>query len=171
MDIDFNAILGQLKHVDLTSAAIGAVIARSAEAAIIKAIKPLPAMLVRRIKEKVKALAAAGQIDDATLRLIKAVAAACFKWADDELPDKPGPEKMDALLDKISRTPYAGVLVRADREGVKAILQAAYESIDQEAKAEAAALEGEGDDKKTPAAGGGEVPQGPAQAAQPSNGA
>lgn len=163
MTIDFNALLEQLKHVDLTSAAIGAAVARTAEAAIIRAIKPLPGLAVGALRKRVQALAAAGKIDAPTLKLLKAYARATFEWVDEELPDSPGPEKMAAAIDRLAAVPYLGVLVRADRAGVEQILQAAYDAIDQEAKAGAAELGGP-DDKKTPPPAPA-APQAPAQAA------
>lgn len=156
MTIDIAAILAQLQNIDLTSAAIGAVAARAAEAAIIKAIKPLPAMAVGLLKKRVLALHAAGKLDEPTMKLLKAYAKATFDWVDAELPDSPGPEKMDAALDRLAALPYLGVLVRANREGVRQVLQAAYDSIDAEAKAGAAALkEGAPDAKASlPPSGG-----------------
>ncbi len=56
-------LIQRAQHLDLTSAAIGAAVARTAEAAIIRAIKPLPAVVVGFLKKRIRALAAAGQID------------------------------------------------------------------------------------------------------------
>lgn len=168
MTIDFNAILQQLQHVDLTSAAIGAVAARAAEAAIIKAIKPLPAMAVGLLKKRVLALRAAGKLDEPTMKLLKAYAKATFDWVDAELPDSPGPEKMDAALDKLSALPYLGVIVRADREGIRQVMQAAYDAIDAEAKAQAAALkEGAPDAQATHPSSGGAAAGAPTPAPAP----
>lgn len=149
MTIDIAAIMQHLQHVDLTSAAIGAAVARTAEAAIIKAIKPLPGLVVGMLRKRVQALAAAGKIDGPTLKLLKSYARATFEWVDEELPDSAGAEKMAAAIDRLAAVPYFGVLVRADRAGVEQILQAAYDAIDQEAKAGAAELGGP-DATKTP---------------------
>lgn len=166
MTIDTAAILQQLQHVDLTSAAIGAVVARTLEAAIIKAIRPLPGIAVGILRKRVLALAAAGKIDAPTLKLLTAYAKATFEWVDAELPDAPGPDKMGAALDRLAAVPYLGMLVRADRAGAEAILQAAYDAIDQEAKAQAAALGGDHAEAPAPtSAGGAPPPAGAPQAA------
>ncbi len=57
---------------------------------------------------------------------------------------------MAAVLDRLAGLPYAGVLVRADRAGVQAILQAAYDAIDTEAKTEVDTLGGKTDVETTP---------------------
>lgn len=150
MTIDFGAILEQLKHVDLTSAAVGAVVARAAEAAIIKAIKPLPGKLVGALKKRVLALHAAGKLDEPTMKLLRRIAGAVFDWVDEQLPDSPGPEKMDAALDRLAAVPYLGVAIRADRAGAREVLQAAYDAIDAEAKAQAAALKEGATDAQAP---------------------
>ncbi len=140
MDI---AIAGQ--HFDASSLAVGAVIARTAEAAAIRAIKPIPKLLVGRLKAKVQALAAAGKIDAPTLGLLKSYGRATFDWVDKELPDAGGAEKMAAALDRLAAVPYLGALVRADRAGAQEVLQAAYDAVNAEAKAQAEAMK-----EKTP---------------------
>jgi hypothetical protein len=42
---------------------------------------------------------------------------------------------MAAVLDRLAAIPYLGALVRADRPGVQAVLQAAYDAVKAEAKA------------------------------------
>lgn len=131
MDI---AIAGQ--HLDLTSLAVGAVAARAIEATIVRAIKPLPRLAVAFLKNRVKA-ATLGKIDAPTMRLLACYGRATFAWADAEMPDKPGAEKMAAVLEKLSAVPYLGVAIRADRAGAEEILQAAYDAIKSEAREEA----------------------------------
>lgn len=140
MTIDTAALLQHLQNVDLTSAAIGAAVARTLEAAAVQTVKRLPGMIVSTLKKRVQALAAAGKIDAPTMKLLKAYARATFEWVDEQLPDSPGPEKMDAALAQLAAVPYLGLIVRADRNGAREVLQAAYNAIDAEAKAEKAAL-------------------------------
>lgn len=128
------------QHLDLKSLGIGAVAVRSLEEALVQAVKRLPGLAVALLKKRVLALATNGKINAPTMSLLKVYASATFDWVDAELPNAAGSAKMDAALDRLSALPYVGVLVRADRAGAKEILQAAYESVDEEAQAEAAAL-------------------------------
>jgi hypothetical protein len=126
-----------LPHIDTTSLITGILGGKTIELIVIQAIKPFPKMIVGRLKNRVKALAAAGKIDAPTLRLLSGYGRATFAWADAEMPDKPGPEKMAAALDKLAAVPYLGWAIRADRAGAEEILQAAYDAIKSEAKEEA----------------------------------
>lgn len=150
MTIDLGALAQHLQHIDLTSAALGAAAARTLEAAIVQAVRRLPRLAITMLKARVQRQVAAGKIDAPTLTLLKAYARATFDWVDAELPDKPGAEKMAAALDRLAAVPYIGLVVRADRAGVQAVLQAAYDAIDQEAKAQAAALGGGTDGQAKP---------------------
>lgn len=150
MTIDTAVLLQHLQSFDWTAAAIGAAAARSVEAAIVQTVKRAPALAIGLLRKRIQALAAAGKIDAPTMKLLRAYAKATFDWVDEELPDEPGPEKMQAALDHLAGVPYVGVIVRADRAGVQQILQAAYDAINQEAKAGAAALGGPSD-ASTPA--------------------
>jgi hypothetical protein len=135
-------ILAHLQHPDLPSLLLGALGVKALEAAAARALTPLPALAVRRLRARVEQLAASGKIDAPTLRLLKRLGKAVFSWADEELPDKPGPEKMAAVLDRLAAIPYLGALVRADRPGVQAVLQAAYDAVKAEAKAEGTGADG-----------------------------
>lgn len=128
------------QHLDLKSLGIGAVAVRSLEEALVQAVKRLPGLAVALLKKRVLALATNGKINAPTMSLLKVYASATFDWVDAELPNAAGDAKMDAALDRLAALPYIGVLVRADRAGAKEILQAAYDAVDEEAKAEAAAL-------------------------------
>lgn len=164
MTIDTGALLQSLQGIDLTSAAIGAALARGVEAAVKAAVTRVPGLVVGLLKARVQRLAAAGKIDGPTMKLLKAYAQATFDWVDEELPDEPGPAKMQAALDRLAAVPYVGLVVRANRAGVQEVLQAAYNAIDQEAKAQKAALQGgQPDGKATPTA----APAAPAGAAPP----
>lgn len=138
--MDMTSVSAHLQHLDPTSLAVGAVVARTIEAALIRAIKPLPALAVGLLKRRVQSLVASGKVDAPTVKLLKSYAKATFDWVDEVLPDSPGPDKMDAALDRLAAIPYLGVLVRADRDGARQVLQAAYDAVDAEAKAQAAAL-------------------------------
>ena len=148
--MDFSSLFENLKQLDLPTLLVAVGLARVIEAAAIRIIKPLPGLVVRRIKNRINALAAAGKIDAPTMRLLKAYAKATFVWADEELPDNPGPEKMAAVIDRLSGVPYVGMIVRADRAGAQAVLQAAYDAINDEAKAQTEKLKAEKDAKETP---------------------
>jgi hypothetical protein len=121
-------------HLDPISLAIGAGAARTAEAALVRAVRPLPRLAVGLLRKRVLDLAAAGRLDSATLGLLKSYARATFAWVDQELPDSPGPAKMAAALDRLAAIPYLGAVVRADRAGAQEFLQAAYDAVKQEAK-------------------------------------
>lgn len=138
--MDLTSVSAHLQNLDPTSLAVGAVVARTIEAALIRAIKPLPAMAVGLLKRRFQSLVASGKVDAPTVKLLKSYAQATFDWVDEVLPDSPGPDKMDAALDRLAAIPYLGVLVRADREGARQVLQAAYDAVDAEAKAQAAEL-------------------------------
>lgn len=150
MTIDIPSVLEHLKHVDLTSAAIGATVARSLEAAAVQAVRRLPALAIGFLKARVQKQIAAGKIDAPTVKLLKAYAAATFDWVDEELPDAPGDAKMLAAIDRLAAVPYLGLIVRADRAGVQQVLQAAYDAINAEAKAAAATLGGAARAEATP---------------------
>lgn len=146
--------LASLSHLDPTSLLVGAVGARSIEAAVVRAVRPLPKLLVARLQAYVLGLRAAGKIDAPTLRLLAAYGRATFAWADAELPDQPGPAKMAGVLDRLAAAPGVGFLVRADRAGAEEILQACYDAVKGEVKEEAA---GGGDPdatKNSPTPGG-----------------
>lgn len=166
MTIDTAALMQHLQNIDLTSAAIGATVARALEAAAVKVVKTLPGLVVGALKKRILALAAAGEIDAPTMKLLKSYARATFDWVDEELPDSPGAEKMGAALDRLAAVPYLGLVVRADRAGAKQVLQAAYDAIDQEAKAQATALT-EANAKKTPSTEGDASAGSPTPPAQP----
>lgn len=142
MTINLAPVLQQLQGVDLTSAAIGAAVWRTGEAALVAAAKRGPALLLGLLRYQVQRLVAAGKIDAATLRMLKACAAAIFRWVDEEMPDAPGPEKMQAAVARAAGIPYLGALVRADRAAAQAILQALYDAVNQAAQTEAATLGG-----------------------------
>lgn len=127
-------IAGQ--HLDLTSLLSGAVVARTIEAALVGVVKQGPGLVVSLVRRRVQALAVAGKIDATTMKLLTAYGEATFDWVDAELPDAAGPEKMAAALDRLAAVPYLGVLVRADRAGAQQVLQAAYDAIKAEAKAD-----------------------------------
>ena len=126
-----------LSHLDLTSLAVGALGGPAIVLAIVKAITPLPALLVGRVKAAIKAKAAAGKLDAPTMRLGGKIWRAMFAWADEEFPTIAGPEKMDAILNKLSAIPYLGVLVKADREDAKKILQAEFDAMRAEVHGQA----------------------------------
>ena len=132
-----HGLLAHLQHLDPVSTIIGALGGTALVAGIIKAIKPLPALAVAWVKKSIKAAAAKGNLDAATLRLGGTIWRACFEWADAEFPRISGPEKMDAILDKLSAVPYLGVMVRADRADAKKILQAEFDAMRAEVAAEA----------------------------------
>lgn len=136
---DFTSFLSHLQHLDPISAIVGAIAAPIIVGAIIKAIKPIPALLAGRVKAAISKAAANGKIDEPTQRLFGKLWRAAFEWADEELPDEIGPEKMEAILDKAATLPYIGGLVRYDRAGARQILQAEFEAMKAEAKAEGAA--------------------------------
>lgn len=147
--MDTAVITDQLKQLDIKSLLTGAVVARTIEAALVKTVKTIPALAVGLVKRHVQALVASGKINAPTLRLLKSYARVTFEWVDAELPDKAGPEKMAGALDRLAAMPYVGLLVRADRAGAQAVLQAAYDALDTEAKTEVAALGGQPDGPKT----------------------
>lgn len=151
MTLDTSIIVEQLKQLDIKSLMTGAVVARTIEAAVVKTVKTVPIVIIAILRSRAQALIASGKIDEPTKRLLKAYARATFVWADEELPDDPTPEQLAAIVDKLARVPILGAIVRADREGAQKILQAGHAALNQEAKAEAAALE-ETNGKKTPAA-------------------
>lgn len=132
------AVAAHIPHFDPTSLLVGAVGSHAIVAGAVRFIAPIPAKAVGMMKDRVNALYAAGAIDAPTFRLLKAVARAAFQWADDEMPDAPGAEKMSAVLDHIAAVPYLGLIVRVDRSGAQEVLQAAYDSIKKEVKTEAA---------------------------------
>ena len=148
--MDFSNLLENLKQLDLPTLLVAVGLARVIEAALIRTIRPFPGLVVRRIKNRIHALAAAGKIDAPTMRLLRSYGQATFAWADEELPDNPGPEKMKAVIDRLCGVPYVGIIVRADRAGVQQVLQAAYDAINDEAKAQTEKLAAEKDDKETP---------------------
>lgn len=148
--MDLATASAQIPHVDMFSLLLGAIGGPAIVACAIKAITPIPKMLANKLKDRVKALAAAGKIDAPTMRLLKALGAAAFSWIDEELPDEVGADKMAALLDRLALVPYLGILVRIDRPGVQEVLQAAYNAINGEAKAEAKELGGTPDAPKIP---------------------
>lgn len=132
-----HTLLSHLQHLDVTSAIVGALGGTALVAGVIKAIIPIPALLVGKVKAAIKAAADKGNLDAPTRRLGSAIWKAMFQWADAELPNVAGPEKMDAILDKLSALPYLGVLVRADRADAKKILQAEFDAMKAEVAAEA----------------------------------
>ncbi|MES2155447.1 MAG: hypothetical protein V4510_09965 [bacterium] len=151
--MDLQALVAQAQHLDPASLLAGAVGARTLEAAAVRAIRPLPRLAVGVLKARIQALQAAGKIDAPTMRLLAAYGRATFAWADQELPDKPGPEKMAAVLDRLAAVPYLGLLIRADRAGAQEVLQAAYDAVKDEAKTEAGdGPGGQPDGPKTPPA-------------------
>ena len=128
-----------MPHLDVSSLITGAIGSPVVIGSIIAAIQPIPKMLVNRVKAAVAKAAAKGEIDAPTLRLLTALGRAVFDWADAELPNVAGPEKMDAILNRLAALPYLGVLVRADRADAKRILQAEYDAMKTEIDAEKAA--------------------------------
>ena len=134
MDFDFGSLLEQLKNLDTASIIVGSMASPLITKIIVETIKPIPGLIVRRIDARIQKLHKSGKLDDPTLRLLDTYARATFAWVDAELPDNPGPKKMDALLDRLSLMPYIGFIVRADREHAREILQVAYNAIDDAAK-------------------------------------
>lgn len=137
--IDLSFVTSHLPHLDPVSLLVGALGSHVIVAAAVKAVRPIPALIVGKLKARVQALASSGKIDAPTMKLLRSYARATFVFIDEEMPDRPGPEKMAAALDRLAAVPYLGVLVRADRAGAQEILQAAYDSVKAEAKAEGAA--------------------------------
>ncbi len=129
-------LVQHLQKLDPASLLAGAIGSHLIVAGAKRAIAPLPAKAVGWLKDRVRAARAAGKIDDATMRLLKHEAQGAFAWADEEMPDVPGAAKMAAILDRLAAVPYLGTLVRVDRAGAQEILQAAYDAVKAEAKAE-----------------------------------
>lgn len=137
------AVSAYIPHLDVVSMLAGAVGSHALVAGAGRVLAPLPAKVVGMLKDRVKALYAAGKIDAPTLSLLKGVARAVFAWADQEMPASPGPAKMEAVLDRLAAVPYFGWLVRANRDGVREILQTAYAALKAEVKAEAGSPAGQ----------------------------
>jgi hypothetical protein len=123
-------------NIDPASVIIGAVGGPILTWIAKQAVSPAPRVLVGYLKNKVKALAVAGKIDAATIRLLKRISGAAFAWVDDEMPDAPGPEKMDHIIERAGCIPYVGALVRSNPGAARDLLQAGYDAVKAEAKAE-----------------------------------
>lgn len=134
--IDMSQILAHLQHPDVTSLLLGAIGGPAVIAAVIKAIKPVPALLVGRLKAAIQSAVNKGNLDAPTQRLFAALWQASFKWADEELPLLAGPAKMEAILDKAATVPYLGTIISLDRAGARSVLQAEYDAMSAALEAE-----------------------------------
>ncbi len=74
------------------------------------------------------------RVDAPTQRMLHACAHAVFTWAEEELPDVPGPERMDKIVLMLNALPYIGVAFIKHEAKVRAFLQAEWVAWDQEFK-------------------------------------
>lgn len=112
-----------------------------------RALRAFPDWLVTREKAKFEAAVAAGRIPAPAARLAVRLKRAVIVWADQELPDAVGPEKMAQAVLCLARLPFIGRLVAADPAGVERALQVEYDAMRAEIKKEDAAHQG---DRPTP---------------------
>lgn len=100
--------------------------------------RALPHWLATRARDRFEAEVAAGKISPPVARLARALKRAVLTWADAEMPQALGHEKMALALLSIEKLPYIGPLVAADPQGVEDELQAEYDAVRREVALEAA---------------------------------
>lgn len=105
------------------------------------ALTALPAMLAARAKARFDAAVAAGNVPPPLARLARKLKRAVFEWANEEMPDAPGAEKMDAAIAYLAQIPLVGLAVSADPAAVRRDLQLEYDAMRAQVKKEAAAPE------------------------------
>lgn len=68
------------------------------------------------------------KVDDPTKRLLKRVAGACFAWADEEMPDVVGAQRMDAVIARLKDLPALGGIVALRENDVRDLLEVEYQA-------------------------------------------
>lgn len=116
---------------------VGAVAGPFVRPYIQKILSAIPNWLVTRAKARYDAQVAAGNVPPPVARLVSALKRAVFDWANKELPDDVGPEKMALAVATLSQLPYIGPLVAANPDAIKKDLQIEYDAWREEIKKEA----------------------------------
>jgi hypothetical protein len=82
-----------------------------------------PSQVLGLVAEQWARTVASGKIDDKTRRLASKMAAAAFEWANAEMPDALGDERMDAVIKVLSELPGIGLVVANHSQEVRSLLQ------------------------------------------------
>lgn len=138
--MDAASLPSVLKTISLSHLSVGAAgvaVGAYFKAELVIVLRALPNYLVTRAKARFDADVKAGKISPPIARLAVVLKRAVFFWADQELPQALGDEKMAMVLHGLENLPYVGALVRADPEGIEADLQAEYEAMRAEVKKQA----------------------------------
>lgn len=121
-------------NVVMMSLAVGAF----ARPYLIKALDAFPNWLVTYEKKRFDAAVASGKISPRAARLARALKRAVITWADEEMPNVLGEDKMEKAIVCLGNLPYISALVAADPQMVRDALQAEYNALRAEVKQEAA---------------------------------
>lgn len=67
-------------------------------------------------------------VDESTKRLFARCVHAAFQWAEDEMPEAVGADKMDAVITELEALPVAGAIVHSNHDAVRDLLEGEYQA-------------------------------------------